>query len=358
MPRQSRLDAPGTLHHVIGRGIERRKIFLKEDDYEDFVRRLDSVSSRTDVRVFAWSLLPNHFHLLLRTGDVGLSSVMRGLMTGYAVAFNRRHRRHGHLFQNRYQSIVCEEEVYFLELVRYIHLNVLRARVVSNLEELGRYRYAGHSALMGEVERPWQGTASVLGRFGEALGEARRRYEQFVEAGVSHGRRPELVGGGLRRSCGAWSEVPRRRRRKEEAPSVYDERILGSSEFVTGILSDAAWERREKLRRLARGRSLAELGERAAALAGISVAELCSGSRRSAVVKARQALAQVAVGELGHPGATVARYLGVATSTVNRQMGRPESGPLAQRLLEMISGPENQRFAHAHQRPSCRTRLC
>ena len=170
MPRQSRLDAPGTLHHVIARGIERRKIFWKEDDYEEFVRRLDSVSSRTDVRVFAWSLLPNHFHLLLRTGDVGLSSVMRGLMTGYAAAFNRRHRRHGHLFQNRYKSIVCEEEVYVLELVRYIHLNVLRARVVSNLEELGRYRYAGHSALLGEAERPWQGTEWVLGRFGEELG--------------------------------------------------------------------------------------------------------------------------------------------------------------------------------------------
>ena len=324
---------------MIARGIERRKIFLTEGDYEDFGQRLESVIAGTGVEVFAWSLLPNHFHLLLRTGEVGLSSVMRRLMTGYAVAFNRRHRRHGHLFQNRYKSIVCEEEVYFLELVRYIHLNVLRARLVGNLEELGKYRYAGHSALVGKVERAWQGTEAVLGRFGAELGQARRLYEEFVEAGVGQGRRPELVGGGLRRSSGAWSEVPRRRRRKEQEASAYDERILGSSEFVTGILRDAAWEWREKLRRKARGLGLAELGERAATLAGISVAELCSGSRRSAVVKARQALAHVAVGELGHPGAMVARYLGVAASTVNRQMGRSESGPLAQRLLETISGP-------------------
>ena len=110
MPRQARLDAPGTLHHVMARGIERGKIFRGEADYADFLGRLEAVAVSTVVKVFAWALLPNHFHLLLRTAEVGLWTVMRRVMTGYAGAFNRRHRRHGHLFQNRYKSILCEEE--------------------------------------------------------------------------------------------------------------------------------------------------------------------------------------------------------------------------------------------------------
>jgi hypothetical protein len=77
---------------------------------------------------------------------------MRRLLTGYAVSFNRRHRRHGQLFQNRYKSFLCEEDVYLKELVRYIHLNPLRAKVVKDLKGLRKYRLCGHSALMGKAE--------------------------------------------------------------------------------------------------------------------------------------------------------------------------------------------------------------
>ncbi|MBU2498278.1 MAG: hypothetical protein KKE57_05210 [Proteobacteria bacterium] len=81
---------------------------------------------------------------------------MRRLLTGYAVGFNRRHKRHGHLFQNRYKSIVCQEDTYLRELVRYIHLNPVRAGIVSDIGELNRYPYSGHSALMGRYKRRWQ----------------------------------------------------------------------------------------------------------------------------------------------------------------------------------------------------------
>ena len=121
MLRQARLDVPGTLHHVIARGIERKAIFEGESDYKDFLRRLEAAVVWGGAQVYAWALIPNHFHLLVRTGEAALPSVMRRILTGYAVAFNLRHGRHGHLFQNRYRSIVCEEETYLLELVRYIH---------------------------------------------------------------------------------------------------------------------------------------------------------------------------------------------------------------------------------------------
>ena len=123
MPRQPRLDAPDTLHHVMVRGLERRVIFRDDADRADFVTRLGALAERGALTVYAWALLPNHAHLLVRTGSRPLARSMRSLLTGYAGAFNRRHHRAGHLFQNRYKSIVVEEEPYLLELVRYLHLN-------------------------------------------------------------------------------------------------------------------------------------------------------------------------------------------------------------------------------------------
>ena len=130
MPRQPRLDAPGLLQHVMARGIEGREIFKDDKDRKAFLERLALILEETQTQCYAWALIPNHFHLLLRTGPTPISTVMRRLMTGYAVTFNKRHKRSGHLFQNRYKSIVCEEEPYLLELIRYIHLNPIRAGLV------------------------------------------------------------------------------------------------------------------------------------------------------------------------------------------------------------------------------------
>ena len=150
MPRQPRLDAPGTLHHVIGRGISGIKIFGSKIDREDFLERLGDLVSHDALSVYAWALMSNHFHLLARTGKQFLAASMRKLLTGYAVNFNRRHRRYGHLFQNRYKSIICEDDPYLLELTPYIHLNPLRAGVVKCLEKLRGYPWCGHSVIVGK----------------------------------------------------------------------------------------------------------------------------------------------------------------------------------------------------------------
>ncbi len=97
MPRQSRKDTSGALHHIIVRGIERGRIF-DDEDRENFLDRLGLVLGETKTACYAWALIPNHFHLLLRTGDVPIATVMRRLLTGHALGYNRRHRRHGHLF--------------------------------------------------------------------------------------------------------------------------------------------------------------------------------------------------------------------------------------------------------------------
>ena len=153
MARGPRLDAPGALHHVIARGIERRSIFVDDADREDLLARLASIVEVGGLTVYAWALMPNHLHLLVRTAAQSLERSMRALLSGYATQFNRRHDRVGHLFQNRYKSTLCEDEPYFSALVRYIHRNPLSS-VVADMGSLARYPYSGHSALLGTVLWP------------------------------------------------------------------------------------------------------------------------------------------------------------------------------------------------------------
>ncbi len=180
MPRQSRIDTTGALHHIISRGIDRRKIFEDDRDRHDFLKNLGLILEQTETACFAWSLMSNHFHLLLRTGVAPIATVMRRLLTGHAIRYNRRHHRHGHLFQNRYKSILCQEDGYLLELVRYIHLNPLRARLVEDLDQLDQYPFSGHGVIVGKHEQLWQNSERVLHHFGKRVGSARRKYREFV----------------------------------------------------------------------------------------------------------------------------------------------------------------------------------
>ena len=316
MPRQPRLDAPGALHHVMGRGIEKEKIFREDFDREDFVARLSDLCRDGHLIIHAWALMPNHFHLLIRTGRQPIYKSMKKLLTGYVVNFNRRHKRYGHLFQNRYKSILCEDDPYLLQLTRYIHLNPLRSGIVNSLEELGCYPWSGHSATVGFVKRDWQDIDTLLGYFGERRKEALKGYKAFMEEGISQGKKPELVGGGLIRSLGGWSQVLSLRRRGMKIAS--DERILGSGEFVECLLSEVEKREKETLRLARKVVSLPVLIKALAAGEGLEEADVRSGDRRIVVVKARRLFCQLAVRRMGYSGAEVARYLGVTTSAVNR----------------------------------------
>jgi len=316
MPRQARLDAPGTLHHVMARGIEGIDIFLTDKDRNDFLVHLAEQCEAEALRVYAWAFIPNHFHLLVRTGNRPIFASMRKILTGYVVRFNRRHQRRGHLFQNRYKSTVCEEDPYLLELARYIHLNPLRAGIVSSVKELDRYPWTGHSAIMGIVKREWQDTEEILSHFGRGRGVAVKRYVAFLEEGISLRERPELVGGGLLRSAGGWSEVVSRRRRGIGMAS--DERILGSAGFVERVIAEAEAKERETLRLRRKVPELSALLREVAEREGTDKDELRAPRRTRGVVRVIKLFCQVAVRKYGHSGASVARFLGVTTSLVNR----------------------------------------
>lgn len=181
MPRTARIDAPGLMHHVIARGIERRRIFVDDADRSCFVWRLGAVLPECRVDCLGWALMPNHVHLILRTGPVPLATAMARLLTGYAAYFNRRHVRVGHLFQNRYHSIPVESEEYLLTLVRYVHRNPLRAGIVGDLAGLSRYPWTGYASLMGERAASFQAVDEVLARFGSAPNQARQRLALWMD---------------------------------------------------------------------------------------------------------------------------------------------------------------------------------
>ena len=322
MPRKARIDAPGALHHIIIRGIEKRKIFEDDNDRYQFIKRLGHILTEAETPIYAWALIPNHVHLLLKTGLTPIATIMRRLLTGYAVYFNRRYRRYGHLFQNRYKSILCQEEPYFRELVRYIHLNPLRAKLVENIKALDKYPYSGHSAVVGGVKRDWQQVNYMLGFFGKKKSDARKAYRHFVEQGVKQGHRPELVGGGLIRSVGGWAAL---RDIRDEAVRVKgDERILGDSDFVEAVLKEADEQLERRYRLKAEGFDLEQVAERVAAVMNIPLEIVWEKSRRPMVVEARDLLCYWASKELVMSKTDLAKRLNLTQPAVSIAVRRGE----------------------------------
>src|SRR3990172_9704455 len=200
MPRQARLDIPGALHHIMVRGINRSTIFDDNDDKAKFLERLSENIIEGKSSVYAWVLMDNHAHILFKSGEDGISALMRKQLTWYAQYYNRRHNRTGHLFENRYKSILCDEDNYLLALVRYIHLNPLRAQIIKTIEELDGYQWSGHRAIIGKAKNPWMDAEYILNQFDNTRRKALHAYREFMSEGIGQGRIKELTGGGLIRN--------------------------------------------------------------------------------------------------------------------------------------------------------------
>jgi putative transposase len=308
MPRVARLDIPGVVQHVIVRGIEKKAIFLDDGDRQRFLDRLSQVLMDTETLCYAWSLIPNHVHLLLNPVRFKLAVPMKRLLTGYAVTFNLIHRRSGHLFQNRYKSIVCDRDEYLLELVRYIHLNPVRAGLVKTLEELDHYPWTGHSVLMGY--RKWEGqeTEEILGLFsgGRSGWRGRKAYRQYVFEGLEMGHRENFSGAG-------------KRGRPGEEGTDKDYRILGDREFAQRILRERALS--EKGRALW---SISDLLKKVSRILGTDAGDLRRPSKNRMLAQARGILCYAAVRELGYKGIDIGKELNLGSAGVSRALRRGE----------------------------------
>ncbi|MBA4371925.1 MAG: hypothetical protein C0402_03580 [Thermodesulfovibrio sp.] len=322
MPRQARLDIPGALHHIMVRGINKAAIFDDDQDKALFLERLGNNVTEGNCSIYAWVLMSNHVHILFKSGREGISSVMRKLLTWYAQYYNRRHHRSGHLFENRYKSILCDEDAYLLALVRYIHLNPLRAGLVKTIEALDSYQWSGHRAIIGKAKHTWMDTDYVLARFGSPLRQALHGYRKFMSEEVGEDQTKELRGGGLIRSQGGWSKVMSMRRRGQK--ETFDERILGGSDFVNKVLNDAEERQLRQLKNKRAGLTIQMIIDEECRKQGISPEELRGGSKRRKVSGTRSLIALRCRDELGLSSAEIARHVGINTSSIIRSIERAE----------------------------------
>jgi REP element-mobilizing transposase RayT len=303
------------------RGIERRVIFRHDRDRQDFLNRLALLLPQTLTQCYAWVLMKNHVHLLLRSGVSGISQLMRRLLTGYAVYFNRRYHRHGHLFQNRFKSIICQEDLYFKELVRYIHLNPVRVKVIGDVRSLNVYQFCGHSVLMGIQKIPWQQSEYVLSCFGETVSEARENYSAYVKSGFNQGRRPELSGGGFIKSLGGWKALKKIGTEDQDRVKS-DTRILGDSDFVSRTLAQANEKLDHQYELKSRGYGLTKVEERVMEIFGIKRDVIYSRGRRQQQMQARSLFCHWAVDVLGMSRTEIAKRLGMTQPGVGYAVNR------------------------------------
>lgn len=325
MPRIARIDYEDSLHHVMGRGVNRLPIFMRNTDREEFLKRLEQVSIRSDLLIYAWCLMPNHFHLLVRRRSIELSLAMRRLLTGYAQWFNKKHDRVGHLFQNRYKDKIVQEDGYFLVLVRYIHANPVKANLVK-LSSLESYPWTGHSTLVGGVDRSWQETDYVLSLFADDKRVARKKLISFMANIDADG---DEVGE-------KW--VTRFSSGSSESDIMVP--ILGQPEYIQRIIGSGNCIPKETSANDRYDTVKSAIPAIAHAL-GVSQNELRSSSRKRSVSLVRRVLSKALTDEYGLSYKKVGKELGMTPQAVywarNKFTNSPEEEILFEKAVKLLS---------------------
>ena len=281
MARKPRIHFSGALYHVIGRGNRRQGVFLDERDFKMFLTYISEYKERYGFHLYAYALMRNHFHLLMEVGDIPLSRIMQSLLFRYTRYFNRWHGEVGHLFQGRYKAILCDKDAYLLELVRYIHLNPVRAKVVKKPED---YEWTGHMSYLRKGADSLIDEELVLDQFGDRGSLGRRRYRRFVWEGISGGHEEKYYRVKDQRYLGEDSFIERvEKERKEPQSWVYEVPIEAISEETSkamGIRGEKLYSRLRE-REGARGRWIvAYLARR---VSGYGVKEVADHFGRSLV---------------------------------------------------------------------------
>ena len=146
MARLPRIDLAG-FHHVANRGVEKRQVFVDNEDYDRFLTLLCQKCAKFDVNVHSYCLMSNHYHLLVETQEENLSKFMRAVNAQYAAYFNRKYKRVGHLWQGRFKSWFVTDEAYLYTLIKYIEFNPVKAKMV---HELSQYEHSSYSTFVGK----------------------------------------------------------------------------------------------------------------------------------------------------------------------------------------------------------------
>ena len=307
MARKARIHVPGGLYHVMLRGNAGEDIFFSKEDRYHFYLLLQEGISRFGYRVHGFCLMRNHIHLVLQVGKVPLSKILQNLSFRYTRWFNQKKKRIGHLFQGRYKALLVDADQYLLQLIRYIHLNPVRAKIVKRPEE---YPWSGHKAYLGRQKLPWLSTEWVLGQLGKRKLKAVEKYQEYVREGVQEGHREDFHRG------------------KE------DVRVLGDDKFVEEALGEEVEDKSKRM-------TLKEIVVKVCREYCIGERELEKVSRNRKASEARSVIGYLCVqtgsATLTEVGKRFKRDVATISKGVRRvEQGVEESKEIKAKLLNLI----------------------
>ena len=281
MARKPRIEYPGAFYHVITRGNRRAAIFKDNKDRERFLQKLLEYKERYDFVLYAYTLMKNHIHLLIETKEVQLSRIMQGLLQSYTQWYNGKYRTVGHLFQGRYKAILCDKRAYLLNLIRYIHVNCVRAGLVKDPAD---YKWSSHRIYLGLEQSDLIDCDFVLAQFLKVRKRAIALYEEFVREWMGKGR-------------------------KEEFYRVIDQRFLGDEDFITDA-KNTAEEETLKGEITLRDRSFSDIVKKVEKIMGVRRKVLRGRSRSQELTEARSLFVRLCLLYTSHKRKDIAKYLG------------------------------------------------
>jgi len=333
MPRHARVDYPGAFNHVMHRGVAGFSVFPNDTEKFVFLERARKEFDGVALKCLVWTLMTNHSHLVSRTEISPLATGMQRLGTSYAGYFNRKHQRQGHVFQNRYKSLLIEDEMYLLRAVRYVLLNPIEAGLVDSLDELESYPWTSYPELLGRRCCLLGDAEFTLQLFAGGQDAARRELRAWLLDGITN---PDPFGRLVELSSG---RPPKELEEELNAAKVgeRDSYVVGNPRFITSVLGAANAPKSAFPGARAHGWEVETLIEHVCERMGVSAAELCAGRKTPQVSAARAVTAWIAVVRLGTRQTDVARFLGVSRQAIGNSLARGEA-IASDCMAEFLSG--------------------
>ena len=288
MARKPRIEYEGAFYHVITRGNQRQRIFKDKQDFQKYLEILSRYKDLYKYFLYSYILMNNHVHLLIETGEVQLSKILQGINQSYTMYFNKKYKTVGHLFQGRYKAILCDKDIYLLLLVKYIHLNPIRAKIVKSPEE---YLWSSHRNYTGRIKNDTIDIDRILRMFSENKSQARRLYKMYINDGI-----------GIKR---------------EDIYRMADQRILGDEKFVERVIERTEEEIEQRKKR--HEYKLEEIAKVIEQAYGITLKHLRDKSKDREILKGRKLMSLAAKG-YGYKGQEIAKYLGKDPAVITRYL--------------------------------------
>ena len=304
MPRKARINHPGLTHHIMVHAINDLLLFRDDSDRNYCLSCLSQRIKETGFVCYAWVLMDTHVHLLIRTTEQPLWQLMKPLNSDYARYYNKKYHRRGPLYCDRFKSIATQDQYYLERLIRYIHLNPIRAGICKTISQLDKYPWSGHQMIMNNENGGFQEIGQVLRRFGQRNEEAKRKYREFIEAGLDTNLEEDFL---------SHLRASNRGKQDKDASGCW---IIGDAAFQKSVLEKDAQNRLTLAPYKKRGISLNDVLKATAEKTAIDENLILLQSKRTPSANARKIFCFFARA-LGFPTLETGNFLGIQQAAVS-----------------------------------------